>query len=210
MSKQETRRRQKRREEIYESAIAIFNEKGYTRTSVQEIAETIGVLKGSLYYYIDSKEDLLVGIFDQTDREFLELIDQAFELDVSDVERLHSFARAWCLWYLENIERARIYVNDWTHLAEARRNHVAEMRKEYGRKVQGLIDRAVKELGVEPVVDPRHARLYIFSAVNGLPMWYRRSGAASAEQIAEDYAQLIVGTVLSAGGALKTHLGNPT
>jgi len=194
--KPETARRKKRRDEIYDVAIAVFNRKGYATASVQEIADEIGVLKGSLYYYIDSKEDLLQGIFAQTDREFLELIDEALALEVPELERLRRFARAWCLWYLENIERARIYVNDWTHLTGERLDQVAEMRKEYGRRVQDIINRAIAEQGLELTVDPDFARLYVFSAVNGLPMWYRREGAASAEKIADAYSTLIVGTVL--------------
>jgi len=194
--RRETKRRRKRLDEIYAVAIRIFNEKGYGTASVQEIADQIGVLKGSLYYYIDSKEDLLHQIFTQTDREFLELIDEALELEVAELERLRLFTRAWCLWYLENIERARIYVNDWTHLTGKRYKQVAEMRREYGRRVQEIIDRAVSEQGLELVVDPSFARLYVFSAVNGLPLWYRREGSASAEQVADAYSTLIVGTVL--------------
>jgi AcrR family transcriptional regulator len=197
--KPETSRRLKRREEIYEVAIALFNEKGYPTASMQEIADRIGVLKGSLYYYIESKEELLEGIFSQSDREFLELIDDALALDCTEVERLQSFARAWCLWYLENIERARIYVNDWTQLTGKRRKHVAKMRREYGERVQGMIDRAVAELGVESDVDSHFARLYVFSAINGLPLWYRRNGASSAEEVATNYAKLIVRTVLCVG-----------
>ena len=196
----DTRRRRRRREEIHQSAIEIFNRKGYAAASIEEVAESIGVLKGSLYYYIDSKEDLLVQIFERTDEEFAALIEAAAEPEATAVARLRAFARSWCLWYLENIERARIYVNDWTHLTGARRAHTAEMRRDYGRRVQGLIDDAVAELGLENRVDPRLARLYVFSAVNGLALWYRRDGSMSREEVADSYAELIVGTVLCAGG----------
>ena len=76
-SRPEGAKRQKRREKIYDDAIATFNKKGYEATSLSEIAEMNGLLKGSLYYYIESKEDLLAEIFAQSDREFLALIDDA-------------------------------------------------------------------------------------------------------------------------------------
>jgi AcrR family transcriptional regulator len=190
-------KRRKRREKIYEDAIATFNRKGYEATSISEIAEMSGLLKGSLYYYIDSKEDLLADIFAQTDREFLALIDEVLALDVSEIERLRHFARAWCTWYLANIGRSRVYVNDWTHLTGARRERQAEMRRVYGRKVQELIDRAMTELGLEPRFDPEITRRYVFSAINGLPMWYRPDGAAPPEEVADAYGELVVGTVLS-------------
>jgi AcrR family transcriptional regulator len=197
-SRPEGPKRQKRRQKIYEDAIATFNRKGYEATSVSEIAEMNGLLKGSLYYYIESKEDLLAGIFAQTDREFLALIDETVALDMSEIDRLRHFARAWCMWYITNIGRSRVYVNDWTHLTGTRRRRQAEMRRVYGRKVQELIDRAIDELGLEPRFDPEITRRYIFSAVNGLPLWYRANGPANPEDIADAYGELVVGTVLSA------------
>jgi AcrR family transcriptional regulator len=197
-SRREGPKRQRRREKIYKDAIATFNRKGYEATSVSEIAEMSGLLKGSLYYYIASKEDLLVDIFAQTDREFLALVDETLALDLSEIDRLRSFARTWCMWYIKNIGRSRVYVNDWTHLTGVRRRRQMEMRREYGRKVQQLIDRAIEELGLEPRFDPEITRRYIFSAVNGLPLWYRANGPAKPEDIANAYGELVVGTVLSA------------
>ena len=49
----------RRRQEILEAAAGVFHEKGYKATSIQDIADAVGILKGSLYYYIRSKEDLL-------------------------------------------------------------------------------------------------------------------------------------------------------
>ncbi|MQA04807.1 MAG: TetR family transcriptional regulator [Streptosporangiales bacterium] len=54
----------RRRQELVDVAANIFAEKGYHATSVQDIAESLGILKGSIYYYIDSKEDLLYEIVD--------------------------------------------------------------------------------------------------------------------------------------------------
>lgn len=200
-SRPEGRKRQKRREKIYEDAIATFNRKGYEATSVSEIAEMSGLLKGSLYYYIDSKEDLLADIFAQSDREFIALIDEAHALDLSEMDRLRSFAHAWCMWYIKNIGRSRVYVNDWTHLTGERRKRQAEMRRVYGRKVQELIDRAMRELGLEPRFDREITQRYIFSALNGLPLWYRANGSAKPEEIADAYGELVVGTVLTAYGS---------
>src|SRR3954470_17525272 len=53
-----------REDEILAAAARIFREKGYHGTSVRDIAESVGLLKGSLYHYIRSKEDLLARVFD--------------------------------------------------------------------------------------------------------------------------------------------------
>jgi DNA-binding transcriptional regulator YbjK len=56
--------RRNRSDEILQAAIEIFHQKGYAAASIQDVADTVGVLKGSLYHYIDSKEDLLARIFE--------------------------------------------------------------------------------------------------------------------------------------------------
>src|ERR1700750_2985463 len=58
----------RRQREIYDVAARVFHEKGYEQTSMDDIADAVGLLKGSLYHYINSKEDLLYGIAQAVDR----------------------------------------------------------------------------------------------------------------------------------------------
>lgn len=187
--------RRDRSEEVVKAAIKVFNEKGYASASIQDVADAVGVLKGSLYHYIESKEELLARIFEASDRESFAMMEESRKLDVSAVERLHWFARSWSLWYLENIERAAIYVNEWKHLTGPRLKAVVKTRHEYEERVAEMIE-AVKESGeASPTLDVRYACFFILTAVNGLPTWYRRRGPDPAEQIAEVYADMIVAMV---------------
>src|ERR1700687_405761 len=54
-----------RYDDIVRAAAEIFYRKGYDATTMQDIAEVVGMLKGSLYYYISAKEDLLYEIIDE-------------------------------------------------------------------------------------------------------------------------------------------------
>ncbi|MBW7476186.1 TetR/AcrR family transcriptional regulator [Paenibacillus oenotherae] len=51
-----------KKQQIIETAIKCFSEKGYRGTSIQDIADTLGIAKGSMYFYFKSKEDLLHSI----------------------------------------------------------------------------------------------------------------------------------------------------
>src|SRR3984885_1121033 len=83
-----------RQDEVLEVAVEIFHEKGYASASIQDVAEEVGVLKGSLYHYIDSKEDLLARIFEDSADQFVAMLDEAGSLDERPLERLRSFAHA--------------------------------------------------------------------------------------------------------------------
>jgi AcrR family transcriptional regulator len=193
------RQRRDRRQEVIEAAVRVFHQKGYASASIQDVAAEVGVLKGSLYHYIDSKEDLLARIFEDSAGHFTAMLDEASGLDAPPVERLRSFAYACSLWYLQNIERVAIYATEWKHLTGKRRKTVMGIRADYEKRLAGLIVE-VKEAGeAAPDLDVDFATYYIFGALNGLPAWYRRRGPDPAEKIADAYAGLIVATVVGGG-----------
>ncbi|MGD6965673.1 TetR/AcrR family transcriptional regulator [Rossellomorea vietnamensis] len=53
-----------KRKAILETAVELFGEQGYTQTSMQQIADSIGISKGSLYSFFQSKEDLIISIYE--------------------------------------------------------------------------------------------------------------------------------------------------
>jgi AcrR family transcriptional regulator len=184
---------------VIEAAVRVFHQKGYASASIQDVAAEVGVLKGSLYHYIDSKEDLLARIFEDSAGHFTEMLEEASGLDERPVERLRSFAYACSFWYLRNIERVGIYATEWKHLTGKRLKIVMGIRADYEQRLAGLIGE-VKEAGeAGPDLDVDFATYYIFGALNGLPDWYRRRGSEPAERIATTYAGLIVATVVGGG-----------
>ncbi len=190
------RQRRNRREEVLDAAIRVFHKKGYASASIQDVAEEVGVLKGSLYHYIDSKEDLLARIFEDSADRFMAMLDEASGLDERPVERLRGFGRSCSLWYLQNIERVAIYATEWKHLTGKRRKEVMKIRETYEGRLAGLIGE-VKDAGeAAPDLDVNFATYFIFGALNGLPDWYRRRGPDPAEKIADAYADQIVNTVI--------------
>jgi TetR/AcrR family transcriptional regulator, cholesterol catabolism regulator len=194
-----SRQRRNRSQDVLEAAIRVFHKKGYASASIQDVAAEVGVLKGSLYHYIDSKEDLLARIFEDSAGHFTEMLDEASGLDERPVERLRSFARSCSLWYLRNIERVAIYATEWQYLTGKRRKDVMKIRETYERRLAGLIGEVVEAGEAVPDLDVNFATYFIFGALNGLPDWYRRRGLDPAERIADAYADLIVNTVI--GGA---------
>lgn len=62
----------KRKEEIMQSAIRFFSEKGYFSTSVKEIADDCKISKGTLYHFFDSKEELLIQVIESNHKKMLQ------------------------------------------------------------------------------------------------------------------------------------------
>ncbi len=188
--------RRNRSDDVIEAAIRVFHKKGYASASIQDVADEVGMLKGSLYHYIDSKEDLLARIFEDSAGQFEEMLAEVGRLEGPPVERLRLFARQCSLWYLQNIERVAIYVNEWEQLSGKRLKEVKRIRLAYEQQLGGLIGE-VKAAGEAPSdLDVNFATYFTIGALNGLPTWYRRRGADPAEAIADRYAEMIVATVV--------------
>ncbi|MFE2282044.1 TetR/AcrR family transcriptional regulator [Streptomyces sp. NPDC059454] len=69
------RRRGNTRQRIQDVALELFAEQGYEKTSLREIAERLDVTKAALYYHFKTKEEILVGIFEDLSRPMEDLIE---------------------------------------------------------------------------------------------------------------------------------------
>jgi len=74
LAKHETK--EKRREQIFESAINLTIQKGYVETSMEDIANAAGVSKGNVYYHFKSKQDLFLSLYHQLVDRYLERFSQ--------------------------------------------------------------------------------------------------------------------------------------
>src|SRR5579883_2556775 len=87
---------QARFDEVIDAASEVFREKGYLAATLQDIAGRLGMLKGSLYYYIDSKEDLLYEILRRAHLQGLEYIQQGTATGATDpLARITTLIRHW-------------------------------------------------------------------------------------------------------------------
>jgi AcrR family transcriptional regulator len=190
-----TRERRNREQEVLDSAIDVFWRKGYAAASVQDIADSVGVLKGSLYHYISSKEELLFRIFDESHRDSLAIMEEVAALDAKPLERLHEFVLRFIAYYTENIKRVDLYFREWRFVEGELGAEVRRRRRVYDDFIRGLLRQAIDAGELPPETDVKVTTYYVMAALNGLPAWYRRGGRLSAAEVAERYADLTLAAV---------------
>src|SRR3979409_285251 len=108
-------KKRNREAEVIDSAVEVFFDKGYSAASIQDVADRVGVLKGSLYYYIDSKEDLLSRIVDDVHRESTEILEAVQALDVPAIEAVRIYIEKHVGWYLSNVKEVSVFFREWRH-----------------------------------------------------------------------------------------------
>ena len=81
-------RRRNREPELIAAAVEVFYEKGYATASLQDVADIVGVLKGSLYHYISSKEELLAWICIESHAQAADIMAEVAESEAEPLDQL--------------------------------------------------------------------------------------------------------------------------
>lgn len=199
--------RRNRDVEVVAAGIKIFHAKGFSAATMQDVADEVGVLKGSLYHYVASKEDLLYRILRESHDQAAGIMDDVAALQVSPIERLRTYLVRIHLWYLTNHERAGIYYNQQRFLTGAHREEVLAQARAFEQFLRELLAEARGSGVLRPDLDLRLATLYLLGALNSLPRWYRPGGPYGPEHIAQVFTDLAVRALLPDAPAAKPRRG---
>jgi TetR/AcrR family transcriptional regulator, cholesterol catabolism regulator len=178
--------------EVLEAAARVFHEKGYESTSIQDIAEAVGILKGSLYYYIRSKEDLLYEIIKDVHEDALENIRYVDEMDGDALQKVRAFVTSHLTFNAENLTKMGVFFHDFRSLSGDRRRAIVEARDTYDELVRRLIREGQEQEIICPDIDPKSVTFAIMGALNWIYQWYHKEGKLSARAIADEFADLVV------------------
>jgi TetR/AcrR family transcriptional regulator, cholesterol catabolism regulator len=181
-----SRPRRKRDEEVLDAAAKVFAERGYSEASVQDVADELGILKGSLYHYIRTKEDLLFWLLEAVHRDVEEILEEVAAVEGLDpLERIALYVRRQVLYNLDNLQRISIYYHDMDRLSEDRLAKIVSQRHAHERFVNGLIREAQAAGLAEQSLDARVLTNCLFGTVIWTYRWYRPNGRVSRDRIAD-------------------------
>lgn len=185
-------RRERRYEDILDVASRLFLEKGYERTSIQDIAAEVGVLKGSLYYYIDTKEGLLYNVIRTNHENLVSRMEAALRsvADAPAIGRVRAFLYNHMTFVLANVERSASFQFEFRSLTAERQSEIITYRRGYGQRLAELIREAQQEGAIAADVVPSVSSRALLSMFNSVLRWYRPGGPLSPSQITEQYVML--------------------
>lgn len=182
--------------EVLEVSARLFAEQGYAATSLQNIAEAVGMLKGSLYYYIKSKDELLFQVIKAViGPGFVRF--KALAGDGGDaVERLRRALEGHVLYLIENSTATTVYLHEYDRLSEEYRAELAG--HDYVAMVRDLIRIGQDQGGFRRDLDPTVAALSMLGSVNWTYRWYRPDKRAPAE-VARQLSEICVFGLVAEG-----------
>ena len=178
-----------RRSELTRQAARLFAEKGYHGTSIGDLAEALGVQKGSLYHHIDSKQDLLYETMREGATAFHGALD-ALPEDASAAEKIRLALRGHLRVVAEQLDVATVFVREWRYLQGERHDEIVGERRRYEERFRALF-REGRELGeLRTDLDDATAALLALSAANWAYTWLHPG--TDTDELADRFHSLLV------------------
>ncbi len=188
-----------RKAAIVDAAVDLFAHKGYHATTVRDIAGESGMLSGSLYAHISSKEDLLFEIVERAANEFTAAAEPIVRGPGTAADKLRRAMAAHVDVVAGDLAAATVFLHEWRALSPERQQAAAALRDRYESLLGEIIAAGVAS-GEFKGVDQKFARLLVLSAVNWLYSWYRPGGELAAAAVADKLATLILDGLAANGG----------
>jgi len=178
-----------RRAELSRHAARLFAEKGYHGTSVGDLAQALGVQKGSLYAHIGGKQELLYEAMREGADAFHHGLDGIPE-DLAVTERIRLALRVHLATVGDQLDVATIFVQEWRNLEGEHREEILGERRRYEDRIRALF-REGRELGeLRSDLDESVAALLFLSAANWAYTWLRPG--ADTDDLADRFYALLV------------------
>uniref|UniRef100_A0AAU3H5V6 TetR/AcrR family transcriptional regulator n=1 Tax=Streptomyces sp. NBC_01401 TaxID=2903854 RepID=A0AAU3H5V6_9ACTN len=175
-----------RRQKIIDAAAELFARQGYAATSVNELGRSVGLAKGALYYYIVSKENLLIEIQSRVMRPLLLRAGQIAQLGTDPVLRLRLLSESLLTIIFRRLDHIWVYEHDYRSLSGAELETLLEQRAAFEQQVTSLITETVDE-GVFRALEPRLATVQFLNMHNHTYQWVRPGGQWDPTFLSREY-----------------------
>ena len=178
-----------RKAELTRAAARLFAEKGYHGTSVGDLADSLGVQKGSLYSHIDSKADLLWEVAREGAEAFHAALDTVPD-EGPVVERIRLALRAHLRVVAEQLDIATVFVREWRYLEGERRERYVAERRHYEERFRALFREGREHGELRTDLDDGTATLLVLSSANWAYTWLRPG--ADTDDLADRFTALLL------------------
>lgn len=198
-------RRERRRAEILRAALRSFRDRGYHATTLDAIAEQLGVRKTALYHYFPDKQAILLACHRESIADLERIVTEARRSRGAEAQLRHVI-----------LEHVRVMTDAFGGsplafevgaLDAEQQAEIIAARDRYERELRDIIEHGMRA----GTFRPGHAKVAAFTilgALNGIARWYRPEGELDARALGEQFASHLVGGLLAPAGP-RQRTGRP-
>ncbi len=161
-----------KKDAITKKAAALFRKKGFSASSMRELAESIGVEAPSLYNHIGSKSEILQNICFKVANDFNLHLNEVEKNKESVIHKIENLIRFHIHMMLDAFDEVFVANHEWKQLQEPYLSNFLTQRQLYESRFIEIISKGVQKKELKNI-HPHVAVLTILSAVRGLEFWQR-------------------------------------
>ena len=181
---------------ILNAATALFCEKGYANVTVQEIADRAGLNKATLYYHMESKEELLFSIFDTICSLLIRKFKEVMKRPIAPAQKLQEIIHAYLTSLSEHPQAFRVFVSEGRELRGEHQKHIHRECNLIIRMVEEILHEGVNK-GTFSLPDISIATLAILGMCNWAAHWLPSHPEISVDQVGQTFFYLISQGILT-------------
>jgi len=181
-------RHEDKRTAILRTSAQLFAANGYESTSLDMIADQLGMHKATLYHYVDNKESILYQCLVKSFGDLDTVMTRMEDRSIPVLERLRLFVRSLAL--AQNNDFGRCLVLVGSRPLELTGNEIRQFQRRLDTTVRALITEGIADGSIKPC-HPGLFSALLFGALNWVPHWYRDSGKLGVEEVANQFMDMI-------------------
>ena len=178
------------RVQILQSAAVAFRRLGYHGATVEQIATSLRMKKGNLYYYFRNKEEILFACHQYSLDRILDLLDDIERSDQEPDGKLRRLIVAFVHTILDELHGTTLFI-DLEALTPSHLKTIIARRDRVDRGMRQIIADGIAA-GAFAASDPKLISFAILGAVNWIPRWFRVEGPASSQEVADRFADFLM------------------
>jgi AcrR family transcriptional regulator len=185
-----------KRDEILNEAAKLFRRKGFDGTSMQDIAEKVGILKGSIYYYFNSKNEIFRKVLDKGIGPVLKNAEFIMNKKLSPQDKLQELLQSHLQYILKNDFSLVIFFREKENIPANETQKYVQSRNRYENIFRDVLEEGINK-GYFPKVDVNLTIFAILGMCNWVIQWYNPRGSKNQEEITAHMIYLICELMLN-------------
>ncbi len=177
-----------KRQALLRTAARTFNETGFHQTTLDDVAQKLGVSKPALYLYIKSKDDILFECSRVALAQAQEALERAKAQGTTGLEKVRLFLKSYASIIVQDFGTCLILAGD-EPLTQENRQVLRTARASVDLAVRQMIEEGITDGSIAPC-NPKMVTFTLFGAFNWLAHWYQEEGELQPEAVAAQFLSL--------------------
>lgn len=182
---------------IVETAAELFAQRGFGGTSLNDIADALGVTKVALYYHVKNKEEILRLVYLTVLNAAEEPLRRIVEADLSPKEKLRSAIEHHILITANSSPAVSVFYREQAHLTGPFAKEIVLREKSYEGYFEQIVQEGIVQKVFKPDFDAQIVTFGLLGMCHWLSHWYKPSGRYTHQQIAEMFLQMVESGLLA-------------